>query len=76
MLEKACENLEYSELLDNAAKQRNSMGRLMYVAAFAISGYASSQWRTDRKVSSEALSITWDHKLTSIALQPNFDRNL
>lgn len=50
MLEKSCEELEYSELLDKAAEHSNSMDRFMYVTAFAISAYASSQWRSDRKV--------------------------
>lgn len=50
MLEKSCEDLEYSELLEKAAQCENSMDRIMYVAAFAISGYSSSQWRSGRKV--------------------------
>lgn len=50
LLEKACEELEYSELLDKASEKTESLDRLMYVVAFAISSYASSQWRTDRKV--------------------------
>lgn len=50
LLEKSCEELEYSELLDTAAESSDSMDRLMYVVAFAISAYASSQWRTGHKV--------------------------
>lgn len=50
MLEKACEDLEYSELLEKAAQCKNSMDRIMYVAAFAVSSYSSSQWRSGRKV--------------------------
>jgi hypothetical protein len=50
MLEKACEDLEYSELLDQAAGCSDSIDRLKYVAVFAISSYASSQWRSGRKV--------------------------
>jgi hypothetical protein len=50
MLEKACEDLEYSELLDQAAGCSDSIDRLKYVAVFVISSYASSQWRSGRKV--------------------------
>ncbi|KAG0171880.1 hypothetical protein DFQ28_006578 [Apophysomyces sp. BC1034] len=49
LLQKSCEELEYSELLDKASSSFDSMERLMYVAVFAISGYGSSQYRTGRK---------------------------
>ncbi|KAK5816706.1 Oxysterol-binding protein-domain-containing protein [Linnemannia elongata] len=49
VLQKLCEELEYSELLDKAASLPESLDRLVYVAAFAVSGYASSQWRAGRK---------------------------
>ncbi|KAF9089488.1 hypothetical protein BGX23_006643 [Mortierella sp. AD031] len=49
VLQKLCEELEYSELLDKAASLPGSLDRLIYVAAFAVSGYASSQWRAGRK---------------------------
>lgn len=51
MLQRACEELEYSELLDKAAGLSNSLDRLVHVAVFAVSGYASTQYRTGRKVS-------------------------
>ncbi|KAI7905217.1 Oxysterol-binding protein-domain-containing protein [Cokeromyces recurvatus] len=60
MLQKACEDLEYSELLDKAAKCENSMDRLMYVAAFAISSYACAQWRTGRKPFNPIMSETYE----------------
>ena len=50
MLQRACEELEYSELLDKAAGFSDSFDRLLYVAVFAVSGYASSQYRMGRKV--------------------------
>ncbi|CAJ0841986.1 621_t:CDS:10 [Entrophospora sp. SA101] len=49
LLQKLAEDLEYSELLDKANSSDDSLMRLMYVAAFAVSGYASSQYRTGRK---------------------------
>ncbi|KAF8924666.1 Oxysterol-binding protein-domain-containing protein [Dissophora ornata] len=49
VLQRLCEELEYSELLDKAAGLSSSLDRLIYVAAFAVSGYASTQWRAARK---------------------------
>ncbi|KAL6847704.1 hypothetical protein ACP4OV_022492 [Aristida adscensionis] len=47
-LQKCCEDLEYSYLLDRAYEcglKGNSLMRILYVAAFAVSGYASSDGR-------------------------------
>lgn len=47
-LQKCCEDLEYSFLLDQAyehGKAGNSLLRILNVAAFAVSGYASSEGR-------------------------------
>ncbi|XP_047146999.1 oxysterol-binding protein-related protein 2A-like isoform X1 [Vigna umbellata] len=47
-LQKCCEDLEYSYLLDLAheyGKSGNGLLRALYVAAFAVSGYASSEGR-------------------------------
>ncbi|KAL8207754.1 hypothetical protein R6Q57_007166 [Mikania cordata] len=47
-LQKCFEDLEYSYLLDQAyhhGKQGNSLQRILNVAAFAVSGYASSEGR-------------------------------
>ncbi|KAH7659478.1 Oxysterol-binding protein [Dioscorea alata] len=47
-LQKCCEDLEYSYLLDRAydyGKMGNSLMRILNVAAFAVSGYASSDGR-------------------------------
>ncbi|CAN1834362.1 Oxysterol-binding protein-related protein 2A [Linum perenne] len=47
-LQKCFEDLEYSDLLDKAyeyGKAGNSLMRILYVAAFAVSGYASSEGR-------------------------------
>jgi hypothetical protein len=60
LLQRLCEELEYSELLDKAATQTSSMDRLIYVTAFAISGYASSQYRIGRKPFNPLLSETYE----------------
>lgn len=45
-LQKCCEELEYSELLDRAARKGvGSIDRLLLVAAFAVSSYSSSVGR-------------------------------
>lgn len=59
-LQRLCEELEYSELLDKAAAQTNSMDRLMYVTAFAISGYAASQYRIGRKPFNPLMNETYE----------------
>eukprot|EP00898_Chlorokybus_atmophyticus_P008225 jgi/Chlat1/8403/Chrsp80S07909 len=48
-LQKACEDAEYSHLLDKARTcQVGSVERLLHVAAFAVSGYASTDGRTNK----------------------------
>ncbi|KAI1317793.1 hypothetical protein EDD11_007815 [Mortierella claussenii] len=49
VLQRLCEELEYSELLDKAVGLEGSLDRLVYVSAFAVSGYATTQWRAARK---------------------------
>ncbi|RKP04941.1 Oxysterol-binding protein, partial [Thamnocephalis sphaerospora] len=49
LLQKLCEELEYSELLDRASEQEDSLDRIMYIAAFVVSGYAATQYRSTRK---------------------------
>ncbi|KAI8328608.1 Oxysterol-binding protein-domain-containing protein [Choanephora cucurbitarum] len=60
LLQKACEELEYSELLDKAATLSDSIERLMYVAVFSISTYASTQYRTGRKPFNPLMSETYE----------------
>ncbi|KAL2634717.1 hypothetical protein R1flu_006196 [Riccia fluitans] len=48
-LQRCLEDLEYAYLLDRAyvyGKQGNSLLRLLHIAAFAVSGYASTETRT------------------------------
>ncbi|KAF1870990.1 hypothetical protein Lal_00020724 [Lupinus albus] len=48
-LQKCCEDLEYSYILDQAyewGKRGNSFMRMLHVAAFAVSGYASTRGRS------------------------------
>ncbi|KAI8394249.1 Oxysterol-binding protein-domain-containing protein [Radiomyces spectabilis] len=60
LLQRLCEELEYSELLDKASMMESSMDQLVYVATFAISGYASSQYRLGRKFWNPLMSETYE----------------
>lgn len=60
LLQRLCEELEYSELLDKASVQEQSLDRLMYVTVFAISTYASSQYRIGRKPFNPLMSETYE----------------
>ncbi|XP_026529418.1 oxysterol-binding protein-related protein 3 isoform X7 [Notechis scutatus] len=59
-LQKLCEELEYSELLDKAAFTPNSFERMVYVAAFAVSAYASSYYRAGSKPFNPVLGETYE----------------
>ena len=62
LLQRAAEQLEYSELLDQASKAPESTERLMYVAAFAISSLSSSRVkeRSIRKPFNPMLGETYE----------------
>lgn len=61
MLQKACEELEYSELLDKASTLEDALDRLLYVTVFSISCYASSQYRTGRKPFNPMMTETYEN---------------
>ncbi|XP_076136759.1 oxysterol-binding protein-related protein 3 isoform X2 [Alosa pseudoharengus] len=59
-LQHLCEELEYSELLDRAAHTHDPYLRMVYVAAFAVSGYASSYFRAGGKPFNPVLGETYE----------------
>ncbi|XP_057622024.1 oxysterol-binding protein-related protein 3 isoform X4 [Chionomys nivalis] len=59
-LQRLCEELEYSELLDKAACMPSALERMVYVAAFAISAYASSYFRAGSKPFNPVLGETYE----------------
>ncbi|XP_053122447.1 oxysterol-binding protein-related protein 3 isoform X2 [Hemicordylus capensis] len=59
-LQRLCEELEYSELLDKAAHTPNLFERMVYVAAFAVSAYASSYYRAGSKPFNPVLGETYE----------------
>ncbi|KAM9190480.1 oxysterol-binding protein 1 isoform 2-T2 [Mergus octosetaceus] len=48
MLQRLTEDLEYHELLDRAAKCESSLEQLCYVAAFTVSSYSTTVFRTSK----------------------------
>uniref|UniRef100_A0A7N9AUC7 Oxysterol-binding protein n=1 Tax=Mastacembelus armatus TaxID=205130 RepID=A0A7N9AUC7_9TELE len=48
MLQRLSEDLEYHELLDKAAKCQSSLEQMCYVAAFSVSSYSTTVYRTGK----------------------------
>ncbi|XP_070767360.1 oxysterol-binding protein-related protein 3 isoform X4 [Enoplosus armatus] len=59
-LQRLCEELEYSELLDRAANTQDPFQRMIYIATFVVSGYASSYYRTGGKPFNPILGETYE----------------
>uniref|UniRef100_A0AAQ5WX03 Oxysterol-binding protein n=1 Tax=Amphiprion ocellaris TaxID=80972 RepID=A0AAQ5WX03_AMPOC len=59
-LQRLCEELEYSELLDRAANTQDPFERMIYMATFVVSGYASSYYRTGGKPFNPVLGETYE----------------
>ncbi|XP_061574320.1 oxysterol-binding protein-related protein 3 isoform X3 [Cololabis saira] len=59
-LQRLCEELEYSELLDRAANTQDPLQRMMYIATFVVSGYASSYYRTGGKPFNPVLGESYE----------------
>lgn len=59
-LQRLCEELEYSELLDRAANTEDPYERMVQVAAFAVSAYASTLSRAGNKPFNPLLGETYE----------------
>ncbi|XP_019403887.1 PREDICTED: oxysterol-binding protein-related protein 7 isoform X2 [Crocodylus porosus] len=59
-LQRLCEELEYSALLDAASCSPDPCERLVYVAAFAVSAYASTYHRAGSKPFNPVLGETYE----------------
>uniref|UniRef100_A0AAQ4Q3F8 Oxysterol-binding protein n=1 Tax=Gasterosteus aculeatus aculeatus TaxID=481459 RepID=A0AAQ4Q3F8_GASAC len=59
-LQRLCEELEYSELLDTANHTRDPYQRMVYVATFAITAYASTYHRAGSKPFNPVLGETYE----------------
>ncbi|OAJ40675.1 hypothetical protein BDEG_24382 [Batrachochytrium dendrobatidis JEL423] len=60
LLQKLCEELEYSDLLDTAAHTTDPVDRLCYIAGFVVSGYSSTVYRAARKPFNPLLGETFE----------------
>ncbi|XP_069355923.1 uncharacterized protein [Maniola hyperantus] len=60
MLQRLCEELEYSELLDAASKSVDAVERCALVAAFAVSAYAAAANRAASKPFNPLLAETYE----------------
>ncbi|EDV26417.1 uncharacterized protein TRIADDRAFT_21915, partial [Trichoplax adhaerens] len=59
-LQRQCEELEYSDLLDKAAMTDDVVERMAYVAAFAVSAYNNSHYRAGQKPFNPILGETYE----------------
>lgn len=60
ILQRLCEELEYSDLLDAASTKQDPYDRMVAMAAFVISGYASSYYRNGAKDFNPLLGETYE----------------
>ncbi|GCB65093.1 hypothetical protein scyTo_0000377 [Scyliorhinus torazame] len=59
-LQRLCEELEFSQLLDTASRTSDPFERMIYIAAFAVSGYASAYYRARSKPFNPVLGETYE----------------
>ncbi|XP_049635023.1 LOW QUALITY PROTEIN: oxysterol-binding protein-related protein 7 [Suncus etruscus] len=59
-LQRLCEELEYSSLLDQASRLADPCERMVYVAAFAVSAYSSTYHRAGCKPFNPVLGETYE----------------
>ncbi|KAG9343745.1 hypothetical protein JZ751_013126 [Albula glossodonta] len=60
LMQRLCEELEYSDLLDMANRTEDPYHRMVYIAAFAISGYAWGSYRNRYKPFNPVLGETFE----------------
>ncbi|XP_027729033.1 oxysterol-binding protein-related protein 7 isoform X1 [Vombatus ursinus] len=59
-LQRLCEELEYSNLLDQASRTPDPCERMLYIAAFAVSAYSSTYHRAGCKPFNPVLGETYE----------------
>ncbi|KAF4012532.1 hypothetical protein G4228_003658 [Cervus hanglu yarkandensis] len=59
-LQRLCEELEYSSLLDRASRTADPCERMVYIAAFAVSAYSSTYHRAGCKPFNPVLGETYE----------------
>lgn len=61
MLQRLCEELEYCELIEKAVDLEDPYERMIYIAAFAVSSYASTGYRAGHKPFNPLLGETYEN---------------
>ncbi|CAL8301465.1 unnamed protein product [Merluccius merluccius] len=61
LLQRLNEELEYSQLLETANSTDDPFQRMVYIAAFSISGYAWASWRNNYKPFNPVLGETYEN---------------
>ncbi|KAI5123596.1 hypothetical protein M0805_003413 [Coniferiporia weirii] len=68
LLQRSAEEMEYHDLLDKAASATDWVERICYIAAFAVSGYACTKFRSGLKGFTPLLCETFeDERISFIA---------
>ena len=73
LLQRMCQELEYSELLNIACHLTDSLHRMIFVAAFACSSYSYTLYRAERKPFNPLLGETFEYISDS---KGNFGNNV
>lgn len=60
LLQRTAEEVEYYDLLRDASQTRDPVERMCFVAAFAVSGYAHTRYRSSRKGFNPLLAETFE----------------
>jgi len=60
LLQRLCEDMEYTNLLESVVMSSDPVERICYVAAFAVSGYAGTKLRSGRKSFTPMLGETFE----------------
>jgi hypothetical protein len=58
--QRLCEELEYTDLIDSASNCQDPFDRMVYIAAFVISSYSSSYYRSGAKNFNPLLGETYE----------------
>ncbi|KAF8273796.1 Oxysterol-binding protein-domain-containing protein [Lactarius quietus] len=60
LLQRTAEEVEYYDILREASQTQDAVERMCYVAAFAVSGYAHTRYRSSRKGFNPLLAETFE----------------
>lgn len=67
LLQKVAEDFEYVNLVEKAIKSKSSLEKMVYIAAFCVSSYSCTQFRSTRKPFNPLLGETYELILPQFA---------